>query len=68
MLSCKDTTLLISQGQDRPLKFAENAALKLHLLMCSGCRRYSKQTSFLRTVCQHYSTAPQAKPDAERAP
>lgn len=56
MLSCKQTTHLLSEAQDRPLEFTERLALKLHLLMCKGCTNYSHQMDFLRQACGRLKT------------
>jgi len=48
MLSCKQTTRLLSQGEDRKLAFGERIALRAHLLLCTGCRNVSVQFRFLR--------------------
>jgi Putative zinc-finger len=48
MLSCKETTRLVSQGLDRDLGFAERVALRVHLAYCVGCRRARRQMRFLR--------------------
>jgi predicted anti-sigma-YlaC factor YlaD len=48
MLSCKETTRLVSQGLDRRLAFGERVALRVHLLICDGCRNFSRQVAFLR--------------------
>ena len=43
MLSCRQVTEVCSAEMDRPLKFGEQVSLRVHLLMCSGCRNYRKQ-------------------------
>ena len=48
MLTCRDVSRLTSEAQDRPLTLPERWALKLHLAMCSLCRRYARQLAFLR--------------------
>ena len=48
VLSCKDTTRLVSQGLDRELAFGERVALRLHLAICLGCRRAGRQMAYLR--------------------
>ena len=48
LLSCRETTRLISQGLDRDLAFGERVALRVHFLYCLGCRRASRQLAFLR--------------------
>jgi len=48
MLTCKETTRLVSQGLDRELAFGERVALRLHLAVCLGCRRARSQMRFVR--------------------
>jgi len=48
MLSCKEVTRLVSQGQDRQLAFGEWVALRLHFVICDGCRNVNRQLRFLR--------------------
>ena len=48
MLSCKETSRLVSQGLDRELAFGERVALRVHLAICVGCRRAGRQMAFLR--------------------
>ena len=52
MLSCEEATRLLSEAQDRKLVLPEKLRLEIHLAMCSGCRHYRKQMSFLRAACQ----------------
>lgn len=47
MLSCKDATQLISQGLDRRLSLPERMGLRLHLLICRGCRATEQHLAFL---------------------
>ena len=48
MLSCKETTRLLSQGADRQLAFGERVALRVHLAICQGCRNVNAHFRFLR--------------------
>ena len=50
MLSCKQSSQLISQSLDRPLTMRERVALKLHLLVCKYCKRFSQQVQTLRVA------------------
>jgi len=50
LLSCKETTRLVSQGLDRELAFGERVALRLHLAICLGCRRAGSQMRTLRNA------------------
>ncbi len=65
MLSCKESTHLISEAQDRSLSFSEKAALKTHLLFCAGCRRYREQLGFLRTLCRQHTIHSKALGDGQ---
>lgn len=55
MLSCKDVTRLLSDGQDRKLTLAERINLEMHLAMCKGCSNFRKQMDFLRIACRRYA-------------
>ena len=48
LLSCKETTRLVSQGLDRRLSFGERVALRVHLAICDGCSNFTRQLRFLR--------------------
>ena len=50
MLSCKQASQIISQSLDRPLMMRERFALKLHLLICKYCKRFSQQLQTLRVA------------------
>ena len=55
LLSCKETTRLLSQGEDRSLGFGERVALRLHLAICDGCRNVKAQFWFLRLAVKDFS-------------
>ncbi len=55
MLSCKEVTRLVSQGEDRRLGFGERLALRLHFAICDGCRNVSRQLRFLRLAVRRLS-------------
>lgn len=57
MLTCKDASRLQSQSQDRPLRLAERLALRLHLLICENCRRFTRQLDLIRRACQQVKEA-----------
>ncbi|HEU4646616.1 MAG TPA: zf-HC2 domain-containing protein [Burkholderiales bacterium] len=48
IISCNESTRLVSQGLDRELAFGERVALRVHLVICLGCRRAGAQMQFLR--------------------
>lgn len=56
MLSCKDASRLLSQGEDRRLSGFERIKLNLHLRVCAACTRFSRQLAFMRQALQRYRT------------
>ena len=54
-ITCKEATRLISTGLDRELGFADRAALRLHLALCSACNVMKSQFEFLRRALSTYS-------------
>jgi hypothetical protein len=48
MLTCQDASRLVSEGQERPLRFGERWGLRLHLWICVNCRRFERQIHSLR--------------------
>lgn len=55
MLSCRESTSLMSEARERPLSFGERMALRMHLAMCSGCRRFNRQMDVLREASRRFS-------------
>ena len=55
ILSCKETTRLLSQAADRELGFGERIALRVHLVICRGCRNVGAQLGFLRAAVRQLS-------------
>ncbi|MBL8406549.1 zf-HC2 domain-containing protein [Candidatus Accumulibacter phosphatis] len=52
MMNCKEAIRLMSEEMDRDLAGSDRFALRLHKLICVGCRNYHKQLTFLRQACQ----------------
>ena len=48
MLNCNQTTQLVSQSLDRRLTLSERFALRLHLMLCKFCKRFSQQIQIMR--------------------
>ncbi|MDU4301148.1 zf-HC2 domain-containing protein [Eikenella corrodens] len=53
MLKCQRAAELISLQHDRPLSLWERWQLRLHLLVCSPCKRYQKQLDTISLAMQH---------------
>ncbi|MEZ0232950.1 MAG: zf-HC2 domain-containing protein [Methylophilaceae bacterium] len=48
MLSCKQASQLISQSLDRRLNMRERINLRMHLMICDVCRRFTRQLHEIR--------------------
>lgn len=52
MLNCKDATRLLSRQQEQRLSLWERLSLKMHLMICYGCKNYGRQIDFIREAFQ----------------
>jgi Putative zinc-finger len=52
MLNCKQTSQLVSQSLDRRLSLRERIAVRIHLLICKYCKRFSQQLLAMRLGLQ----------------
>ena len=50
MLSCRDATRLVSEAQERPLGVQKRELLRMHLTMCSACRKFDEQMTTIRAA------------------
>lgn len=55
MMNCQQTTKLISESQERALSLPEKMSLKVHVMMCSGCKNFSLQMLFLSKAMKAYA-------------
>lgn len=55
MMNCLEATRLISESQERPLSVPEKVTLKMHVMMCSGCKNFSLQVPFLGKAMRAYA-------------
>lgn len=55
MLTCKEVSKLVSESLDRQLPAHQRIAVRLHLMMCSLCRAYEKQTLQLKSILRTYA-------------
>ena len=51
-MNCRQAVRLLSDQTDRDLAGGKRLSLRLHMLICMGCRNYRRQLSFLRQACQ----------------
>ena len=52
--NCRETSALLSQTQDRKLTLFERVGLRLHLVVCNGCRQFERQLAFMRSAVKRY--------------
>ena len=52
--TCKEVSVLLSQARDRPLSRGEKFGLRIHLLMCEGCRNFGRQIDFIRAAMKRH--------------
>ena len=52
--NCQQAARFQSEAMDRKLSFVKRVGLRLHLLMCSLCRRYGKQIRYLHSTAQDH--------------
>ncbi len=55
MLNCREATRLMSEAQEHPLELGETLSLKMHVMMCSGCRNFGRQMHSLREIARAYT-------------
>ena len=55
MLNCKNVTRLYSEAQERQLSLKARMSLKVHVMMCSGCRNFGSQMHTLREISRAYA-------------
>ncbi len=55
MPSCKDVSGDMSRAMDERLPVRKRLAIRLHVAMCSFCRRYEEQIRLLRSGAEAYA-------------
>jgi len=54
MITCPESTRLLSRGMDARLSLFKRLALRSHLRICPACRRCDEQFRFLRSTMQRW--------------
>ena len=52
--TCRDVTRLVLESQDRPLRPLETVSLRLHWMICDGCRRFRSQQQLMRVALDRW--------------
>ncbi|HLA34828.1 MAG TPA: zf-HC2 domain-containing protein [Rhodocyclaceae bacterium] len=69
MLNCRDATCLLSESQERTLSLKERLSLKMHVMMCSGCRNFSDHMHKLHQIMHAYAKGEDVRsPRSPRSP
>lgn len=55
MMSCLHATRLISESQERDLSLQEKLSLKVHVMICTGCKNFSLQVPFISQAMRAYA-------------
>ncbi|MBI3285611.1 MAG: zf-HC2 domain-containing protein [Burkholderiales bacterium] len=63
MLNCQNATRLMSEVQERELGMKERMSLKVHVMMCSGCRNFGQQMQTLRQAMRAYASGADERSD-----
>ena len=54
MLSCEETSRLVSESMDRALPLNKRIAVRMHLQVCKACAAFRKQLLFMRQAVHHF--------------
>lgn len=66
MLTCRETTSLISQSLDAKLSLRQRIAVRIHLFMCRFCSRFKKQLYFIRDATEWFNIDDNEGEDIQR--
>jgi predicted anti-sigma-YlaC factor YlaD len=68
MLDCKDVSRQLSSALDSPLDPAQQARLRLHLVICQTCRNVDEQMDFIRRAMRRLGREEPLPPPPEAPP
>lgn len=54
-MNCREATRLMSEQQERELALRERLPLRLHVMMCTGCRNFGQQMHTIRQIARTYA-------------
>lgn len=66
MLTCKDVSKLVSESLEHELPFRQQIGMRIHLMMCSLCRKYKRQTLLLRELFRRMARFEEGQPDSRQ--
>jgi hypothetical protein len=54
IISCREATRYASRAQEAKLSAFEQWKLRMHLLVCEHCARFTRQLAFMREALRRY--------------
>lgn len=57
IVTCRETTELVSRAMDQRLPFSARLAMRLHLAICENCTRFAQQLQDMRRQFRAQMTA-----------
>ena len=61
--TCREVHRLVSEGMDRKLSLVERVRMRLHLMVCEACTRFTGQMDLLRRAMRHGPPSDQSPSD-----
>ena len=61
MFSCRQASERMSRALDEPLSFTQRLSLRAHLMMCNGCRNFSRRLALLGPLARRSQDAAETK-------
>lgn len=58
MLKCDEVAAIASDFLDQDMTFSQRTAFRMHLMVCSNCRRFVRQLGLLKQSVQLRPVAP----------
>jgi len=55
MLVCREAARLITESYQRPLRWRERIALRMHLTICDACTNFKKQMRLLTDAARRFN-------------
>jgi predicted anti-sigma-YlaC factor YlaD len=68
MFNCKAVTQIVSESMDRVPPIHHRVLIRMHLLMCKYCARFSRQLLLIREVCRSEEMMPGDSDDTRVLP
>jgi len=64
--NCREVTRRLSREMDDPGRPRRSLGVRMHLLICSACRRYARQVRWLRSTLRRWTPTVGDLPEERR--